>query len=300
MTVGIACGADVPARLWGFDVSRAQIDLDAIHSGGPPKDGIPALTRPKVVRANGAAYLADDDPVLAVHLGGASRAYPIRILNWHELVNDVIGGVPVLVSYCPLCGSGVVFDRRVDEQARDFGVSGLLWESNVLMYDRTDNALWSQLAMRAVTGPHAGTSLRILPVFFGSWGAWRGRYPDTTVLDVETGYRRAYGRDPYDGYAASPDLIFPTSRADTRRPVKDWVVGVVVGDAAKAYPFAELARAARPVRDRVGDRTLVIDFDPTSRSVSVTDADGESHPAAVAFWFAWSVFHPGTALYEAR
>lgn len=292
-----ACRATATSE--GFALAPSRIPPNEIQHGGPGKDGIPALVRPHVLNAADAAYLRASDRVLGLEIGTEARAYPVRILNWHEVVNDVLGGTPVLVTYCPLCASGLAFRREVAGKTLEFGVSGLLYQSNVLMYDRTHLGLWSQLQMEAVTGPLAGTALEPLPLQVTTWAAWRDAHPSTSVLSPDTGYTRSYGRDPYRGYADVPTLMFPVRYMDGRRDPKDLVVGIVHGGVAKAYPLAELAKAPRPLRDTVGGRRFVLHYDPRAAAVTVRDERGATVPATVAFWFAWLTFHPGSELFTA-
>ena len=153
----------------GFDYSKHSIPINEIHSGGPSKDGIPALYNPKFILAKDAAYLKPQDRILGLYLNGEAKAYPIRILNWHELVNDSVGGKDVLVSYCPLCGTGMAFDANIDGRKYLFGVSGKLYNSDVLMYDKETESLWSQIKMEAVTGAMTGKRLTLLPLIHTTW-----------------------------------------------------------------------------------------------------------------------------------
>lgn len=280
-----------------FDLSRSRVPPEAIVAGGPPRDGIPALTDPDVVSADAASYLRPEDEVIGVAIGGQARAYPIRILNWHEIVNDRLGGRAIAVTYCPLCGSGMVFDAERSGERLEFGVSGLLYNSDVLMYDRRTESLWSRLRMEAVTGPRAGERLAWLPAERTSWQAWRRRYPMTDVLSLRTGHHRDYGRDPYAGYEATERTMFPVSHRDVRVPAKAWVVGVVVNGAAAAYPLDRLA-PGEVVEDVIGGERLRIERDgETASAVRVTDAAGRPVPSVQAYWFAWVAFYPATALH---
>ena len=194
----------------GFDLSQATIPVREIQSGGPPKDGIPALSNPKLVSAAEASYLGPSDRVVGVVSGRESRAYPLAILNYHEIINDRIGELPIAVTYCPLCDSAVVFDRRTPLGEREFGVSGLLYNSNVLMYDRSNaESLWSQIKGEGVSGPGARMKLTVLPMELTTWAAWQTRHPNTTVISSETGHRRNYRTSPYAGYFQQPNLMFP-------------------------------------------------------------------------------------------
>ena len=178
------------------------IRLEEIVWGGVKKDGIPALTNPKHIAAAAATYLEDDELVFGIDIAGDARAYPLRILDWHEMVNDVIGGVPVTLAYCTLCGSGILYDARVPgyEKPFVFGSSGFLYRSNKLMYDQATHSLWSQFTGRPVVGPLTGSGieLAVLPVTIASWRDWRARHPDTQVLSLDTGYERDYASgQPY-------------------------------------------------------------------------------------------------------
>jgi hypothetical protein len=157
----------------GFDVSNAVIPTSEIRSGGPRREGIPAIDRPSFLRPSQVNYLSDDDLVVSVTLDGKTRAYPLRILVRHEIVNDQVGQSAFVVTYCPLCGTAMVFDRSMGGRTRSFGVSGLLYQSDVLMYDRESESLFSQLAMKAIAGPFVGTSLEWLPSEHMTWGKWR-------------------------------------------------------------------------------------------------------------------------------
>jgi hypothetical protein len=283
-----------------FDLRESLIPADEIHAGGPPRDGIPALTDPEFVLAAQADYLAPDDRVLGLKLDGEARAYPIAILNWHEIVNDRIGGRAVAVTYCPLCGTGVAFDALHEGRRLDFGVSGLLYNSDVLLYDRQTESLWSQIKKQAVTGPMKGQRLRALPTTHTTWRAWRASHPDTLVLSTDTGHARNYSRDPYGDYAAERGLYFPVSARSNRYHPKEWVLGLELNGEAKAYPFSELSSSARTdIQDRVGGRKVEIRFDPANRSATAHAPDGEQLPAITGFWFAWYAFHPDTAVFTA-
>ena len=282
----------------GFDFSRHSIPLSEIRSGGPPKDGIPALYDPSFISAREAHVLRPTDRILGLFMEGEAKAYPIAILNWHELVNDRVGEKYVLVSYCPLCGTGMAFDARIDEKRFLFGVSGKLYNSNVLFYDQQTESLWSQIRMEAVTGPMTGKRLKLLPLEHTTWHAWRAKYPQTKVLSQETGYKRDYARNSYQGYAANERILFPVAHRDSRLPNKVWILGVVINGEAKAYPFETLEKIAPPVKDRVGGEAIFIQYDPRNRSALVRNGHGKLIPSVQAYWFAWVAFHPDTKLFE--
>ena len=271
--------------------------MDEIHGGGPSKDGIPALLEPKLVPAGEAGFLRPQDRVVGVVRDGVAKAYPLRVLNWHEVVNDRIGSTALAVTYCPLTASAVVFDRAVGERTLSFGVSGRLYQSNVLLYDHQTESLWSQLGGEAITGPQVKSPLRALPAITTTWAAWRREHPDTLVLSDHTGFRRDYGRDPYAAYHTSPRLMFPVRTADARLPDKTKVFGLEIGDEAVAYPLASLATAGK-VADRIAGVAVRIEYDRKSATVRATDAEtGRPRAGVVVYWFAWSAFHIQTRLW---
>lgn len=292
-----------PAAYNGFDVSDALIAVDRIERGGPPKDGIPAIDRPRFVAAAAAGLRADDRVLGLVH-NGVTKAYPVRILNWHEVVNDRYGDAPVAVTYCPLCGTGIAFDARLGGQTLNVGVSGLLYNSDVLLYDRGTESLWSQLKQRAISGRLKGTRLQALPLEHTTWADWHARHPATLVLSADTGFARDYAHDPYAGYERVQRLLFSVEHRDDRFEPKEWVLGVTVGAARKAYPFSVLESAARgrathELRDTVGGQAIYVRYDARHRTAQALDAQRRALPSVMAFWFAWVAFNPGTEVYRA-
>ncbi len=284
----------------GFDLSNSLIDPAQIVAGGPAKDGIPALDNPKFVGAVKSVFLDPDDRILGIEIDGVSKAYPIAILNWHEIVNDEINGQHFAVTYCPLCGTGVAFSARVNGQNLDFGVSGLLYNSDVLLYDRQSDSLWSQIKSQAVTGEMRGQQLRRLPITHTSWGDWSRQHPETLVLSQDTGYSRDYGRNPYQGYEQSRALYFQVShKAPAYYHPKERVLGLQVGDAFKAYPFSEIDKAGKArIADRFAGERFTIHWDRANQRAEIHDAAGKPVPAIEGFWFAWFTFHPETEVYR--
>ena len=285
----------------GFDLSAVTIPADEILQGGPPKDGIPAIMSPVFTAGEDADFIGDDELVIGVVIDNDARAYPIKILNWHEVVNDDFNGMPVAVTYCPLCGSGVVFDANIDGQQHQFGVSGLLYNSDVLLYDRQSDSLWSQLLRRGVSGKYADTPLRALRAEHLPWGEWRRRYPGTKVLTTDTGEFRDYNQDPYAGYVGDRATFFPVKpSAPAEFHPKEWVLGVVIGDSAKAYPFSQLAKNDESqIRDKVGGEDITIHWNAETRSARAEWA-GDNGAALRAFWFAWFAFHPDGEVFRAE
>ena len=291
---GAGAGAQTPTAsdaLDQFNTVDLGVSREAIVSGGPPKDAIPALTDPRTAPASRADFMNDRDRVVSVTLAGQSRAYPIKILNWHEAINDELGGVPIAVVYCPLCDSVSVMDRQLDGVTLDFGISGLLYNSNVLFFDRTDNALWSQVGMAAISGPNAGRSLRHLPFEIVRFGAWKDQHPGSTVVDIDTGYRRRYEKNPYADYYNDQRLRFPVDPIDERMRPNVPVIGVKIGDTARAYPVSRIQQSpGGQVRDVIGGQQLVLTRDPALGRIAITQAPDDALMVHT-FWFAWAAFH---------
>jgi len=270
------------------------VPIEQILRGGPPRDGIPALDHPKTLPAAEADW-PEGERVLGVAAGDAARAYPLSILEWHELVNDTLGDQPVLVSYCPLCGTGLVFDRQVAGEVLGFGVSGLLYRSDLLMYDRESESLWSQISAEAVTGARLGQRLRLLRARIERWADWRRRHPHTTVLSPDTGHDRDYRRSPYGDYARSGRL-FGAARPDPRYHPKTRTLGLrVPGEGARAYPATELERGGAPVLERFLGRSVRVAYD-ADRDAFDVQAPGDVE-VVEGYWFAWAAFHPETSVY---
>ena len=293
----------------GFSLTTCLIPRTQIVSGGPSRDGIPALNAPAMVSADAGSYLADDDRIVGISIQGDVRAYPIKILAWHEVVNDVVGGVPIVVTYCPLCQSVFVFDRRFDDGVRVFGVSGLLYNSNVLMFDRQPEgreSLWSQAQMRAVTGPAAEEEahLTVLPSELTSWRDWVERLPYTRVMSLQTGYSRSYMRPAYAEYFATDSLMFPVELKTARPPGrqnKDLLAVVYAGGMARAYAFEDVVESAGRngiLTDRIGD--IEVRLRPILEVGSIRIEPVEDViplSTAYMFWFTLSAMQPETSLF---
>jgi hypothetical protein len=232
------------------DFSRRTVDLAEIESGGPPKDGIPAIDRPRFVGARAArAWLHAREPVIVLRLRGEARAYPLQILMFHEIANDVVAGVPVAVTFCPLCNASIVFDRRVAGRVLDFGTTGRLRFSDLVMYDRQTESWWQQFTGKAIVGHYAGTELARLPSEIIAFEDFSAAHPAGLVLSRETGHARPYGRNPYAGYDRidqSPFLF--SSTLDRRLPPMERVLSVSVAGSHRIYPLTLLEK--HPVANR--------------------------------------------------
>jgi hypothetical protein len=206
---------------------RPLVDPDQIISGGPPPDGIPPIDEPRFVPAAQVDFVDSTEPVLALEIAGEARAYPIQVMIWHEIVNDTVGGVPVSVTYCPLCNTAVAVDRRVGDRVLSFGTSGKLYQSALVMYDRQTESLWSHFTGQAIAGVLTGAELDNFPVATIAWRDWLAAHPDGLVLSRQTGFDRDYGRNPYPGYddVDNPPFLFQ-GEIDGRLAAKTRVVGV--------------------------------------------------------------------------
>lgn len=282
----------------GFDLSNATLPVAEIVSGGPKRDGIPTLNKPKFEAAAEASWLKPDDAVIGVYMNGEARAYPIKILNWHEGVNDQIEDKPFIVSFCPLCGSGMVFSSKVADQVLEFGISGLLYNSDLLLYDRQTESLWSQLEMKAISGELVDTPLELLVSYQMNWLDWKRKYPETTVLSQSTGFSRDYNREPYQGYSTNNRLLFSVKNRDNRLTNKDEVVGISLDGHFKAYPIKKLRELKETnFNDKIGETTIQLEFLPESNALIVMNEAKELIPSTKLFWFAWYAFHPDTEVY---
>lgn len=233
---GVSAQSPAWTAAWpNTDFSKAAVDLDEIISGGPAKDGIPAIDSPKFVPVSAERTLAAREPVIALTVGQDVRAYPLRILIWHEIVNDTVGGVPVTVTYCPLCNAGIVFDRRVRGRILDFGTTGKLRHSDLVMYDWQTESWWQQFSGEAIVGAMTGARLRMLPSRLESWARFKARAPGGRVLVPADPRFRPYGRNPYVGYdSATKPFLY---RGPLPEGVPPMMRVVVVGNEAWTLPL---------------------------------------------------------------
>ena len=310
------------------------IPLDKIKSGGPPKDGIPSIDDPKFAEVQGSQFVRDSDVVIGLEINGDARAYPLFILVWHEIVNDNVGGVPVAVTYCPLCYTNQVFERVINGQEVEFGTSGKLYNSNLLMYDRLTDSYWSQGLGYAVTGDLTGTALKILPFDVITWGDWKKLHPDTVVLTTDTGHLRSYATDPYGDYYTDPRIIFPVDNMDDRMHPKEIILGFFEDGIYKAYKQNDV-ETFTVINDDIGNTSLmlmslfsqnsrafdrnlddqVLEFEFVDGKILDTKTQSEWNydglaisgllegsqltrlPMSPGFWFEWVAFHPETEVW---
>lgn len=282
------------------DFEKTSVGLwSEILSGGPPKDGIPALNNPSFVVADQETRIGAREPVITVEIDGARpRAYPIRYLTWHEIVNDTVGGIPVAVTFCPLCNSGLTFDRRTARGTLQFGVSGKLRNSDMIMYDHQTHSWWQQAIGQAIVGDMTGTTLKTLPTWMESWAEFVARNPTGLVMN-EPEYNRAYGRNPYTGYdsSARPFLYNGENPPHGIAPLAR-----VVRVGARAWPLTRLRSAGEMTEDGVtlswrAGQASALDSGQIARgrdvgSIRVRDGQGRDLAHDVMFAFAFHAFWP--------
>jgi Protein of unknown function (DUF3179) len=217
---------------------QPPVDPDDIISGGPPPDGIPPIDDPEFLAPSDVHFLADREPVLAVEIGGDARAYPLQIMTWHEIVNDEVGGVPVAVTYCPLCNTGIAFERpTIDGALLDFGTSGKLYNANLVMYDRQSGTYWAQATGQAIVGPYSGEQLEFVPARIVSFADWKAEHRDGLVLSRDTGFERPYGENPYAGLDTSERPFLFAGELDERLPATSRVLGIARTGDVVAFPY---------------------------------------------------------------
>lgn len=246
-------------RGWKTNTNKKTIDLTELKSGGPPKDGIPSIDNPKFIAPDNAdSWLSEKEPVISVEYDGEARAYPLQILIWHEIVNDRINGDPLLVTFCPLCYSALVFDRRVDGEVLEFGVSGFLRHSDLVMFDRKTETLWQQFNGKAIVGDYVGTTLEQIPSQIISFAQFKENYPNGEVLSKDTGYRRSYGQNPYTGYDdVNNTPLFGAGKKDGRLPPMEKVIGVKIGQQTKSYPYS-VTKEEKVINDSFSNTDIVV------------------------------------------
>jgi hypothetical protein len=252
-------GRESKLRGWRTNTAKRTVELHELEPGGPGKDGIPAIDRPVFVKSRSAQeWLGPNEPVISLVIDNQSRAYPLQILMWHEIVNDKVAGVPVAVTFCPLCYSANVFDRRVRGRSYSLGVSGMLRHSDMVMYDRETESLWQQVTGEAIVGDMVGSQLKRIPAQIVSFEQFRSAYKRGLVLSRETGFQRNYGQNPYVGYDDISNRPFKyRGKKDGRLMPMEKVVAVSIGDSNKAYPYS-ITQRLNVINDKIADVPLAV------------------------------------------
>lgn len=324
------CKKDATAGVW-------TIPSDEVFDGGPGKDGIPSVDNPEFKMASEIEYMNDNDLVLGFKVEDEIRAYTHPVLDWHEIVNDEVNGVPIAITYCPLTGTGIGWDRNVNGSTTTFGVSGLLYNSNLIPYDRNSDSNWSQMANECVNGDLIETQIETHLLVETSWKSWKELYPNSMVLTTNTGASRSYGTYPYGSYRTNSNLNFPISISDDRLHEKERVLGVIIDGKAKVYQFDEFeGDDISIVQDEfLGQKIVVVgsenknfmvafesselNFSPLQNELPAVmeDQDGNKYnifgeviegnnlgeklnapTSYIGYWFSWGTFYSGVEIYE--
>ncbi|MDJ0797224.1 MAG: DUF3179 domain-containing protein [Calothrix sp. MO_167.B12] len=276
---------------------NARIDLTQLLDGGPGKDGIPSIDRPKFDTAKTTPF-NKNELVMGVVMNGEAKAYPLGIMNWHEMVNDTVGGINLAVSYCPLCDTMVAFQRG----STTYGVSGKLYQSCLVMYNRTDNTLYAQPWALGIIGPGVNSSLAKVPVVKTTLGAWLGKYPNSKILSTDTGHNRNYQKYPYGTYYTDKQIVFPVRNQKALQLHPKAIVSYVweannqnpknrFSGASTQFTHVEMAKIGTKVV-KLGDRKIRARWDNQLKTVIVEELDGKTLPSSTAFAFVYPAFFP--------
>lgn len=283
----------------GFRLENLQVGRREVVAGTLWRDDIPAILNPLFVSPSEAdVFMEEDDIVLSVTHGATTRAYPFRIMNWHEIVNDQIENLKLAATYCPLCGTAMVFDRVVNGRELTFGVSGLLYRDNVMMYDHQTESLWNQLALKAQSGIFFKTPLRWIPSQQMRYNRWKERYPDGEILSTKTENPQPYSWDPYTWVPTWDGTLYTVPVIRDELTQKAWVFGILINDRARAYPLEVLEN--HPFLEDIFEGVpLEVSFEAEVRQIRIVRTDtGEELPVVHSFWFAWQGFYPETTLFN--
>ena len=286
---------DVLLEVFKLTQADSDVPFDSLMQACPARDCIPSIDQPVFVATAEVEYLREDDLVMTLTHNGITRAYPTRILDRHEIVNDMFGADPVAITYCPLCGSGLAFDRRQGGKVLDFGVSALLHNSDLVMYDRQTESLWQQITGEAFAGKSRGSQLKTLPLSMITWDNWRKQYPHAEVLTVDGIESDRYQKDAYGDYAESERLYMPVSATDARLHPKRVIFGMEIGDNAIAIDADWLIKEGRFSNEYNGKKLVLTMADNGEVNASL---DGQQVTIHRMYWFAWYSFHTNTALID--
>ena len=289
---------DILAETFGFDESSSKsVALADLSQGCAARDCIPSIDAPKFVTAADASHVSDADVVIAISYGGEHRAYPAKILDHHEIVNDTIAGDPIAITWCPLCGSAIGVRRNIGGKITEFGVSGVLYNSDLVFYDRATETLWDQIEGEGIVGPLTGEKLEFVPVTMTRWSRWRSAHPDTLVLSTDTGFEEDYSVDHYGEYRDSTRIMFPVKQEDDRIHPKSVVYGFMLDSGAVAYAASLLQEHGTYQHSVDGVEHTVTLSDDGFVVLERTGSEGLLKPIRL-YWFAWYTFHPQTELIQ--
>lgn len=290
-----------PTYLLNQQEAQDVIDRADLISGGPPKDGIPSIDNPIFTNIDEAKWLSDTAEVFILIINDTTRIYPQPILVWHEIVNDYVEGLPVAITYCPLCGSTVAYKRVINGEPVEFGTTGLLYNSNLVMYDRLTDSYWTQIRGEAVIGELSGMKLEKLPLQTMKWKDAQARFPQAQVLSRQTGVSRAYGTDPYTDYYEREEILFPVKNTQSEYDLgaKTIIIGLTINNESRAYTEFDLL-TQRKITDTLGDETIELIKELDGFMTIINKQTGSTIPWERDFWFAWLAFHPDTTVYKPK
>jgi hypothetical protein len=291
---------DIIKETFRFDAStKATVPLKDLMQGCPERDCIPAIDKPKFVSMKQASFLTPNDLVIVASYNNITKIYSRNMLESHEIVNDWFGSLPVAVTFCPLCGTAVAVVRMVDGQPTEFGVSGVLHNSDLVMYDRRTNSLWGQLTSRAIVGDKTGTQLRKISAQLMSWPQAQESYPQAKVLSTDTGYDYNYLKPNYQKYYDSDKVVFPVSSFDARANAKQVVYGISLEGKNIAFT-QDFLEQNKSIDQPFNDVVIHIENKGNGNISAVNKESGEAVPITHSYWFAWYNFHPNTVLFGGK
>ena len=292
----VATAPAAETSLNGFDLDGALLPRQEIRAGGPPRDGIESVDKPEFVAAEKAHWVVESNPVLGVAVGEDAHVYPVHLIEPHQIVNDEVGGVPVVVTYDPLVAVPRAYRRKVEGRTLTFGVSGLVYNSNFLFYDRQTESLWLQFTGQAIAGPMAGKKLERIPIRQELLGTWLSRHPLSQVLSRPRPTKIDYRYSRYSRYMVEDKVIFPVKARDDRFHAKELALGVVVDGRARAYLGSLVTKAGGKVEDEFGGKKIGLVYSTDDGIYSYDVAEGVD--VTEAYWFAWKAFYPDTEVWN--
>jgi hypothetical protein len=297
-TLLLSAGLAEAESLGGFDLANLSVDRAQLVAGGPGRDGIKTVDAPEFSHIGEAAWIGRDTEVLGVEVEGEARAYPLRVLEYHQIVNDVVGGVPIAVTYDPLAGTPIAYRRQQGDETLVFGVSGLLYNHNFLLFDRQTDSLWSQFLGLAVAGPLAGKRLARVPVRQEPAGVWIARHMESLFLRPPFAEKVSYQISPYASYWVEDKTLFPLAAKDPAYHAKELVFGVRVGDVARAYIGSILTREGGEADQQIDGKRVRVSYQSETGTFQWRVDEGVE--VTEAYWLAWKAFHPSTEVWRAK
>jgi len=282
----------------GFVLEDLTLPLEELFIGNPTQEQLKAINQPVFISVKEENFLSGKDLVVGVLVNGIAKAYPARILNHHEVVNDRFGNQGVAITYSPLSGTAVAYLAETEGQEQTFGVSSIVYNNNTLLYDQKTKSLWAQAVGQAVSGSASGQFLQQVPSSWTTWDNWKAMHPNTQVMSRHTGFEIDYAVDPYAEYESSRGLQYPINKVNKLMPLKEKVIGVEVNGSFRAYPMFVLQMENKPlIADTFNGLDMLIRYDKESKTATITNVKGEMIPTVTGYWYAWYAFHPNTDVY---